>query len=277
MAAFSGSGINLTVGVRNEDLPSLASGKTETSLQWLQSNIFQHVPPEQVRYIAVGNEVFLKDPYYTPYVVPAIMNLYQALGILGLSGSIKLSSPQASSILLDTYPPSSARFDPELRSSIVPLLQFLHDTGSPFMANVYPFISYTNNAQFISLDYALLRGGSSNVDGELIYTNLFDASVDAFLFAMEKEGFPGLEMVVSETGWPTGGGDVASTDNASAYNRNMVRRTMDNVGTPKRPGAGVEVFLFGLFNENEKQGQEYERHFGVFRADGAKAYDLIFG
>lgn len=230
-----------------------------------------------MRYIAVGNEVFLKDPYYTPHVVPAILNLYQALGILGLSGSIKVSSPQAASILLDTYPPSSARFDPELRSFVVPLLQFLHDTGSPFMANVYPFISYTNNAQFISLDYALFRGGSSHRDGGLIYTNLFDASVDAFLFAMEKEGFPGLEMVVTETGWPTGGGDAAGTVNALAYNWNIVRRAVDNVGTPKRPGARIEVFLFGLFDENEKAGQEYERHFGIFRADGTKAYDLTFG
>ncbi|PKI42682.1 hypothetical protein CRG98_036964, partial [Punica granatum] len=97
LASFSGSGINLTIGVRNEDLHDLASGNTGTSLRWLQSNIFQHVPPKQVQYIAVGNEVFLKDPYYTPYVVPAILNLFQALGVLGLSGNIKLSSPLAAS------------------------------------------------------------------------------------------------------------------------------------------------------------------------------------
>ncbi|OWM89648.1 hypothetical protein CDL15_Pgr024396 [Punica granatum] len=276
LASFSGSGINLTIGVRNEDLHDLASGNTGTSLRWLQSNIFQHVPPKQVQYIAVGNEVFLKDPYYTPYVVPAILNLFQALGVLGLSGNIKLSSPLAASVLLDTYPPSSARFDPDLLSYVKPLLQFLHDTGSPFMVNVYPYISYTNNAKFISLDYALFRGGSALRDGDLTYTNLFDASIDAFSFAMEKEGFPGLEMVVAETGWPTGGGDAAGTYNALVYNGNLVRRVVDNVGTPKRPGTGLKVFLFGLFDEDEKDGPEYERHFGIFRADGAKAYDLIF-
>ncbi|KAK4753599.1 hypothetical protein SAY87_001703 [Trapa incisa] len=277
LAAFSGSGINLTVGVRNEDLPSLASGTIDTSLQWLQSNIFQYVSPEQVRYIAVGNEVFLKDPYYTPHVVPAILNLHQALGILGLSRRIKLSSPQAASILLDTYPPSSARFDPEIRSFVVPFLQFLHDTDSPFMANVYPFISYTNSAQHIPLAYALFKGGNSNGDGDSTYTNMFDASVDAFIFAMENEGFPGLQVVVTETGWPTGGGDAASIDNAMTYNQNIVRRTLNNVGTPKRPRATIDVFLFSLFDENEKVGEEYERQFGIFRADGTKAYDLTFG
>ncbi|KAI3433120.1 uncharacterized protein J3R85_007328 [Psidium guajava] len=265
------------IGVPNEDLPALSSGTAATAIQWLQSNIFAHVPPNQVRYIAVGNEVFLKDPYFTPHVVPSIINLYSALRTLGLSESIKLSSPQAASVIVNTYPPSSATFDPSLQSAIVPLLQFLHDTGSPFMANVYPYISYLSEARHMSPDYALFRGGGKPVhDGALIYDNMFDASVDAFVWAMEKEGFGGVAVVVAETGWPTAGGEAASAVNALAFNGNVVRRAASNAGTPKRPGVGVEVYLFGLFDENNKVGEEYERHFGIYELNGAKAYNLSF-
>ena len=82
--------------------------------------------------------------------------------------------------------------------------------------------------------------------------------------------------MVAETGWPRDGGDAATPENALAYNNNVIRRARNSVGTPKRPGVGVEVFVFDLFDENLKSGDEYERHFGIFGLDGAKAYDLSF-
>uniref|UniRef100_A0A6N2K7N7 Non-specific lipid-transfer protein n=1 Tax=Salix viminalis TaxID=40686 RepID=A0A6N2K7N7_SALVM len=51
--------------------------------------------------------------------------------------------------------------------------------------------------------------------------NPFDASVDAFVFATEREGFQGIKIAVSETGWPTGGGEAASVANAMAYNEKI--------------------------------------------------------
>ncbi|KAL5552879.1 hypothetical protein UlMin_040280 [Ulmus minor] len=277
LGSFSGTEIKLMIGVPNEILPSLASSPPSVSLNWLQSNIFAHLPATQIRYIAVGNEVFLKDPFYTPHLVPAIRNLHQALQTLGLADSIKLSSPQAASVLSNSYPPSSACFDSSLQSAIVPFLQFLQISGSPFMVNLYPYISYINTKDQISLDYALFRCGDRTVrDGLFEYNNLFDASVDAFVYAMEKEGFVGMPVVVTETGWPTTGGEAASFDNALAYNGNVVRRSVGDVGTPRRPGVGVEVYLFDLFDENEKSGEEYERHFGIFGLDGINLYGLSF-
>uniref|UniRef100_A0A6N2KE56 Glucan endo-1,3-beta-D-glucosidase n=1 Tax=Salix viminalis TaxID=40686 RepID=A0A6N2KE56_SALVM len=41
----------------------------------------------QVKYIAAGNEIFLKDPFYTPYVLPAMMNLYRSITINAKSGT----------------------------------------------------------------------------------------------------------------------------------------------------------------------------------------------
>ncbi|GAV61031.1 Glyco_hydro_17 domain-containing protein, partial [Cephalotus follicularis] len=276
LQSFSGTGISLMIGVPNEILPFLASNTPTSSLQWLQTNIFSNIPTTQIKYIAVGNEVFLKDPYYSPYVVPAIANLYQALQFLNLTNTIKLSSPQAASVLSISYPPSSGTFDPNLHYALLPLLQFLRDTKSPFMVNVYPYISYLNSLNYVPLDYALFKGGNVVQDGALMYTNLFDASIDAFVYAMEREGIVGVPVLVTETGWPTGGGVATSAENALAYNENVVRKVVNDVGTPKRPGETMEVYLFEIFDENEKSGDNYERHFGVFGLDGVKAYDLSF-
>lgn len=209
-----------------------------------------------------------KDTFYTPYIVPAIYNLYLALQKLGLANIVKLSTSHASTILSNSYPPSAGAFDPNLKSVIIPLLQFLRNTGSPLMINVYPFFSYIDNEQCATLNYALFRSTRVEMYNHLAYTNIFDATIDAFIYAMECEGFYGIPVMVTETGWPTAGGDAASPENALAYNSNVVQRSLGNFGTPKRPGVGVEVFLFDLFDENEKNGGPYEKHFGIFKANG---------
>ncbi|KAL8519059.1 hypothetical protein ACS0TY_010124 [Phlomoides rotata] len=264
------------VGVPNEILPTLANGKISTSLEWLTSNILLHVAPTQVRYLVVGNEVLQKDPFYGPYLVPAIRNLHEALQILGLGDTIKISSSHAATILSNSYPPSAGTFDPNVKSILVPLLEFLRDTNSILMVNVYPFFSYIENHQYVTLEYATFRSSSIEIDQNLTYSNMFDATIDAFVYAMEREGFDGIPVAVTETGWPTGGGFAAGPENALAYNGDVVMRTLANVGTPKRPGVGVEVFLFDLFDENGKSGGEYEKHFGIFSVDGKMAYDIRF-
>lgn len=196
-----------------------------TSIKWLQSNIFPYVSPNQVKYFVVGNEIFLKDPFYSLYIVPSISKLYQALQRLGLATNIKVSSSHASTILSNSYPLSSGTFDSNVKQFLVPLLQFLSDTGSPLMMNVYPFFAYINNPKYVSLDHALLnKSAYIEHDKNLAYDNMFDASIDAFVYAMEKEGSNGIPVMVTETGWPTSGIDGASISNAFTYSENIVRR-----------------------------------------------------
>ncbi|VFQ87732.1 unnamed protein product [Cuscuta campestris] len=274
--AFSGTGIELMVGVPNEVLPTLANDNVESSVQWLQSTIFAHIPPTQVVYLAVGNEIFQNDQsFYSPFLVNAMVNVHQALQKLGFPW-IKVSTPHAASILSRSYPPSAGAFDPTLTPLLLPLLHFLRDATSPLMVNVYPYFSYVSEQKFVSLDRVLFRSTDTETDNNLRYDNMFDATVDAFVYALEREGFGEVSVVVSETGWPTSGGEAATLSNALAYNGNVVARALGNVGTPKRPGLGLEVFLFDLFDENGKGGNEVEKHFGIFRDDGVKAYDINF-
>ncbi|CAN1151211.1 Glucan endo-1,3-beta-glucosidase 13, partial [Linum perenne] len=253
LRSFSGTGISLMIGVPNESLPSIASGTANSTIDWLITNVFSHIPPPQVKYLSVGNEAFVRDSFYTPYVVPAVINLHGALQTLDLANRIKISSPQPISVLSSSYPPSSGSFDPIIKPSA--------------------YAAHTNR---IPLDYALFKSDGEFGDAGLMYDNLLDASIDAFVHAMEREGFQGIKVVVAETGWPTACGEAASVDNALTYNDNVVRRAANDVGTPKRPKQEVEVYLFDLFDENERGGDEYEKHYGIFTPAGVKLYDLRF-
>lgn len=144
------------------------------------------------------------------------------------------------------------------------------------MVNVYPFFSYAYNSKAIPLDYALFKSPNIVSDQGLLYSNLFDATIDSFVAATEKLGFGGVKVLVAETGWPKAGGEAATVENALAYNRDVISRAQNNAGTPRRLGIGIEVFLFDLFDEDRKGGEEYEKHFGVFELNGVKAYDVSF-
>ncbi|VAH80782.1 unnamed protein product [Triticum turgidum subsp. durum] len=107
------------------------------------------------------------------------------------------------------------------------------------------------------------------------YANMFDAILDAVYAAVEKAGGgESLELVVSETGWPSGGGGYgASVENAAAYINNLVRHV--GRGTPRRPGKAVETYIFAMFNENQKP-EGVEQYFGMFQPDMSQVYPVDF-
>ncbi|KAL6601691.1 hypothetical protein ACP70R_044911 [Stipagrostis hirtigluma subsp. patula] len=277
LPAFAAAGVDLVVGVPNENLTFLSASGPDGARQWLQSTVLAHAPAERVRYLVVGNEVLYSNQFYAPHLVPAMENLHAALVALGLGDKVAVSSAHASSVLAASYPPSAGAFDAASLPVLRPMLRFLADTGAPFMVNTYPFISHVNDPANVQLAYALFGDGAAPVrDGALVYTNLFDATVDAVVAALEKEGFGAVPVAVTETGWPTAGHPAATPQNAAAYNAKIVERAARGVGTPRRPGVPVETFLFDLYDEDGKPGTEFERHFGIFRADGSKVYDISF-
>ncbi|GLJ54393.1 hypothetical protein SUGI_1168290 [Cryptomeria japonica] len=60
------------------------------------------------------------------------------------------------------------------------------------------------------------------------------------------------------------------------YNNNLIKRVLSNIGTPKRPGKSMEVFIFTLLKENMKGGDETERHFGLFYPNKTLVYPVNF-
>lgn len=278
--AFMGSGVSLTVQVTNEELQGLASD-ADAAHQWVQTRILPYA--STIKYIAVGNEVLTADRERSPFLYPSLVNIHNALIAFALDGAIKVSTTHAANVLdaSSSFPPSNGRFNASIMQYMVPILELLSTTGAPFMANVYPFLAYLGANGDIKLPYALLDSASAAeqfvADGGsgLVYTNLFDAQLDTFVSALEKSGYGNMALMVTETGWPSDGGvEATSVANAQKYNNNVVAHVTGGGGTPRRPGVAMQVFIFALFNENEKTGPEYERHFGLFYPDQSRVYDL---
>ncbi|CAI0460178.1 unnamed protein product [Linum tenue] len=281
LRSLAGSGIKVTVDLPNEMLSSAAK-KPSFAAAWVQRNVAAYHPATEIEAIAVGNEVFVDTHNTTKFLIQAMRNIHQALVKSNLHSAIKVSSPIALSALQNSYPSSAGSFRQELVEPVFrPMLEFLRETGSYLMVNAYPFFAYEANSDVISLDYALFRENPGNVDAGngLRYFSLFDAQIDAVFAAMSALKFDDIEMVVSETGWPSKGDGTeigASVANAAAYNGNLVRRILTGGGTPLRPKADLTVYLFALFNEDDKNGPTSERNYGLFYPNEEKVYDIPF-
>ncbi|KAH7844666.1 hypothetical protein Vadar_030408 [Vaccinium darrowii] len=281
LKSLSGSNIKVTIDLPNQLLSSAAK-RPSFALSWVQQNVAAYYPSTQIESIAVGNEVFVDPKNTTRFLIPAMKNIHQALVKYNLHSNIKVSSPIALSALQSSYPSSSGSFRPELIEPVFkPMLEFLRETGSYLMVNAYPFFAYESNANDIPLDYALFRENPGVVDSGngLKYYSLFDAQIDAVFAAMSALKYDDIEMVVTETGWPSKGDENevgASIDNAAAYNGNLVRRILTGGGTPLRPKADLTVYMFALFNENNKNGPTSERNYGLFYPTEEKVYDVPF-
>ncbi|PUZ53051.1 hypothetical protein GQ55_5G022100 [Panicum hallii var. hallii] len=265
--ALRGSGIGLILDTGNDVLAQLASSASSAA-SWVQSNVRPYYPAVNIKYIAVGNEV---QGGAAQSILPAMRNINGALAAAGL-GAIKVSTSVRFDVVANSFPPSSGVF---AQGYMADIARYLAGTGAPLLANVYPYFAYRGNPRDISLGYATFRPGTTVRDSGngLTYTNLFDAMVDAVVAALEKAGARGVRVVVSESGWPSGGGFGASVDNARSYNQGLI----DHVGrgTPKRPGA-LETFIFAMFNENQKGGDPTERNFGLFYPNKQPVYPIRF-
>ncbi|XP_050369115.1 glucan endo-1,3-beta-glucosidase-like, partial [Argentina anserina] len=216
------------------------------------------------------------DAAEAKYLLPAIQNIQNAITATNLQGQIKVSTAIDTTLLGTTFPPSNGAFSDPANSFITPIITFLGNNGAPLLANVYPYFAYIGNPIDIKLEYALFTSPGVVVqDGSNGYQNIFDAWLDALYSALEKAGAPNMAIVVSESGWPSEGGDAATTGNAGTYYSKLINHV--KTGTPKRPNGAIETYLFAMFDENLKDGAAVEKHFGIFSPNKQPKYQLTFG
>lgn len=271
------SNIEVMVGVPNLDLQYVSNPSNAQS--WVQQNILSYWPSVRFKYIVVGNEVNpLSNDGFAQYVRPSLVNIFNAIRSAGLQFQIAISTSIGMSLLGNSYPPSDGAFRGDVRSYLDPIIGHLAYAGAPLLVNVYPYFAYSDNPKDISLSYATFNSPSPVVtDRGRGYQNLFDAMVDAVYSALEHAGQGSLKIVVSESGWPSRGRRTGtSPENAQTYLRNLVRRARSGVGTPKRPGAALDIYMFAMFDENQK-GSDEEDSFGLFYPNKQPKYNLNFG
>ncbi|XP_027361082.1 glucan endo-1,3-beta-glucosidase-like [Abrus precatorius] len=269
LQALRGSNIEVILGVPNDKLQSLTDAGAATD--WVNTNVKAYSADVKFKYIAVGNEVEPSDTRAN-YVLPVMQNIQNAISSANLQGQIKVSTAIKTSLVANPYPPNNGVFSDSAIQYIKPIVDFLASNGAPLLANVYPYFSYVDDhQQHISLEYALFTQQGTN---EVGYQNLFDALLDSLYAALEKAGASNVNVVVSESGWPSDGEVAATIENAGTYYKNLINHVKG--GTPKRPNWPIETYLFAMFDENRKDDPETERHFGLFRPDKSPKYQLTF-
>ncbi|TYI76491.1 hypothetical protein E1A91_D06G080200v1 [Gossypium mustelinum] len=280
LKAFANTGVELMVGVPNSDLLAFSQFQSNVD-SWLKNSILPYYPATKITYITVCLEVTESPDNAAALVVPAMQNVLTALKKVGLHKRIKVSSTHSLGVLSRSFPPSAGAFNSSHAFFLKPMLEFLAENHSPFMIDLYPYYAYRDSPSNVSLDYALFESSSEVIDPNtgLLYTNMFDAQIDALYFALMALNFRTTQVMVTETGWPSKGSPkekAATPDNAQTYNANLIHHVINDSGTPAKPGEELDVYIFSLFNENRKPGLESERNWGLFYPDQTSVYNLDF-
>lgn len=282
LRALMGSGIEVMLGIPNE-LLSLISSSPAASDSWVSQNVSTYMVKGgvNIKYVAVGNEPFLTNyaGQFQSYIMPALTNLQQSLAKANLAGTVKLVVP-CNADAYESSLPSQGTFRPELSQIMTQLVSFLNSNGSPFVVNIYPFLSLYGNSDFPQ-DYAFFEGTTHAVtDGPNVYYNAFDGNYDTLVAALDKLGYGQMPIVIGEVGWPTDGAVSANLTAARAFNQGLINHVLSNNGTPLRPRVPpMDIYLFSLLDEGAKSvlPGNFERHWGIFSFDGQAKYRLNLG
>ncbi|KAK7331177.1 hypothetical protein VNO77_25395 [Canavalia gladiata] len=281
LKALMGTAIQVMVGIPNDMLSLFASSPSAADF-WVRQNVSAYLSKggADIRYVAVGNEPFLTsyNGQFQNLVMPALLNIQQSLAKVNLAGYVKLVVPcNADAYESSSGLPSQGAFRAELTQIITQLVQFLNSNGSPFVVNIYPFLSLYDNGDFPQ-EYAFFEGTTHPVqDGSNVYTNAFDGNYDTLVAALNKLGYGQMPIVIGEIGWPSDGAIGANITAAKVFNQGLINHIASNKGTPLRPGAPpMDVYLFSLFDEGAKSTLpgNFERHWGIFSFDGQAKYGL---
>ncbi|KAL3368823.1 hypothetical protein AABB24_009571 [Solanum stoloniferum] len=281
LKALGKSGLEVMVGIPNDMLSTM--GSLKAAEKWVSKNVSVHMNDNNVniRYVAVGNEPYLTtyNGTYLRTTLPAMQNIQTALIKAGLGSQVKVTCPLNADVYesSNTFP-SGGDFRAEIHGYVSQLVKFLSDNGCPFTINIYPFISLYIDPNF-PVEYAFFDGNATPLnDGGTIYTNMFDANHDTLVWALQKNGFGNVPIIIGEIGWPTDGDRNANAQLAQRFNQGFMQHISGGKGTPMRPGP-VDAYLFSLIDEDAKSIQpgNFERHWGILTYDGLPKYSLNLG
>lgn len=160
------------------------------------------------------------------------------------------------------------------------LLLFLSRYRSPFFVNISPFQSMIQNKN-LSLDITLFKESARLVkDSRRTYKNSFDIIYDTLVSALLAAGFPRIDIIIGQVGWPTDGSTNANSSTAEVFMKGLTDHLRSKKGTPLRPkNPPLETFIFSLLDEDKRsiESGTFERHWGLFTFDGLSKYQTDLG
>jgi hypothetical protein len=233
-------------------------------------------PRAKITTISVGNAFLDVYPESINNLLPAITNVHVSLRDLGIRKISVSTSFSFVTTVSSPFPPSSATFqEPPGVNLIGPLLQFLSDTNSSFLINLYPYNLYRLRPE-IPLGIALFQEHPFNFRDDFTtgvrYRNLFDIMVDAVVSSMAFAGYETIPVIVTETGWPSAGNELDANSGYAEINlRGLVKHLKSGAGTPLLKDGVKAVYLYELF---DKDGSG--RNWGILYPNGSTKYRIDF-
>nr|XP_023882046.1 glucan endo-1,3-beta-glucosidase 9 isoform X1 [Quercus suber]POE73634.1 glucan endo-1,3-beta-glucosidase 9 [Quercus suber] len=286
LPALSGSNIGVTVGIPNSMLRSFNSSK-KAAESWVHDNVTRYFSNGgsgvRIQYVAVGDEPFLQryGEQFHPFVIGAATNIQAALIKANLEGKVRVVVPCSfDAFLSESNLPSKGHFRSDLNKTMIQLLTFLSKHGSPFFVTISPFVTIHQNKN-ISLAFSLFKETAHpHNDSHRTYKNSFDLSYDTLVNALSIVGFPKIDIVVAQIGWPTDGATNATPSIAETFMKGLINHLHSKLGSPLRPrDPPIETYIFSLLDEDQRSitTGNFERHWGVFTFDGQAKYQVDFG
>ncbi|KAL1535442.1 hypothetical protein AAHA92_28219 [Salvia divinorum] len=224
---------------------------------WLHSHVLPYHPRTHISLISAGSD-FTTTASTSAELLPAIRNLRLALLDLGIRTISVSTTFSFIDIMTTSFPPSAAEFQEPIGSLIVrPLLQFLDETNSSFLINLYPYNIFKIKSE-IPVGFVLFQSNPFNFRDDDVtgarYRNLFDMMVDAIVAAMAVSGQENVPVIVTETGWPTGSEAEDAGNYAEMYLRGLITHLRSGSGTPLRKEGAAEAYVYELFDEGIQRG-----------------------
>ncbi|GKV19695.1 hypothetical protein SLEP1_g29922 [Rubroshorea leprosula] len=233
LQALRGSNIEVMLGVSNSDFQYIAVSQDNADT-WIQNNVRDY---DSIKfwYIVVGNLAEL---------------------------DIKVSTATDTKAIGSYFPSSNGSFRSEYKPMLDPVIHFLVNSSAPLLVNLHPYSTYITAP--MSLVSILLSSHLHHLCSWIVIyntRNIFDALLDTIYATLKRSNGGSLDVVVSESGWPSAGGMAATTEFAGTYKFNLLQHV--KWGTLKKPGRPVETYIFAMFDENNKE-PEFEKHWGLF-------------
>ncbi|CAN6710132.1 unnamed protein product [Malus baccata var. baccata] len=262
--AFLYSNTSLLLTIPNQLVPPLAANRSN-ALRWLYIHVIPFYPRTKISTISVGNDLLESSPKFSTFLLPAIRNVQLSLKDLGIQKISVSTTFSFINVITTAFPPSNAQFqEPAVDTVIRPLLQFLHDTNSSFLINLYPYNLYKMRSE-IPIGFPLFQehpfGFRDDLTTGVRYRNLFDMMVDAVISAMAVAGYENIPVIVTETGWPSFSTDPAEIDAnpvyAEMYIKGLLCHLRSGKGTPLRREGVSETYIYELLDKQVKQGRNW--------------------
>ncbi|MCD7464695.1 hypothetical protein HAX54_053243 [Datura stramonium] len=252
---FSATNISISVTLGNQFV--WQANRKDLAYIWVNDRIKDPINKGvKIVEVTVGSEpfsnTFLKDAK-NDQMVSVLKLMRQTLDEMDL-GYVTATTANGMDVLKATKFPSEADFRDDIKVPMLESLAEFNRTGDPFVIYMFP-IHFVKEVLNYTMEFAFFdnNSGFKIHEGNVTYTNAVELMIDFLAWAIKKAGYPHMKIMIGQIGWPTDGYLHANIKNAERFHK-------------------------GLSDENEFRTiyGAFQRHWGIYEADGNPKYKIDF-